>query len=134
MHDSHVAIPLATMTAERVTNLYDLMDSAYDVAEIRQHSGNLNHAPIIDINLRATAGLKQELAQETKRQPYYSVNTTVLRPCSSTRSSRCSRRARASTRRSMSRPRRTRSSGVSRWLMRSTCCSMIGPSSRSEVT
>jgi hypothetical protein len=28
------AIPLATMSAGRVTNLYDLMDSAYDVAEI----------------------------------------------------------------------------------------------------
>jgi len=56
------------MTAERVTNLYDLMDSAYDVAEIRQHSRDLNHVPIIDINPRATAGLKQELAQEAKRQ------------------------------------------------------------------
>ena len=40
--------------------------------------------------------------------------------------------ARASTRRSMSRPLRTRSSGVSRWLMRSTSWSMIGPSSRSR--
>jgi len=28
LHDSQVAIPLATMTASRVTNLYDLMDSA----------------------------------------------------------------------------------------------------------
>lgn len=68
VHDSQVAIPLATMTAERVTNLYDLMDSAYDVAEIKQHSRDLNHVPIIDINPRATAGLKQELAQEAKRQ------------------------------------------------------------------
>ena len=40
--------------------------------------------------------------------------------------------ARASTRRSMSRPLRERSSGVSRWLMRSTSWSMIGPSSRSR--
>ena len=68
VHDSQVAIPLATMTAARVTNLYDLMDSAYDVAEIKQHSRDLNHVPIIDINPRATAGLKQELAQEAKRQ------------------------------------------------------------------
>src|SRR5208337_3893218 len=29
VHDSQVAIPLATMTAARVTNLYDLMDAAY---------------------------------------------------------------------------------------------------------
>jgi Transposase DDE domain/Transposase domain (DUF772) len=68
VHDSQVAIPLATMTAAKVTNLYDLMDSAYDVAEIKQHSRSLNHVPIIDVNPRATPGLKQELAQEAKRQ------------------------------------------------------------------
>ena len=67
VHDSQVAIPLATITAGRVTNLYDLMDSAYDVAAIRQHSRDLNHVPIIDINPRATPGLKQELAEEAKR-------------------------------------------------------------------
>jgi hypothetical protein len=38
LHDSQAAIPLATMTAGRVTNLYDLMDSAYDVAEITAKS------------------------------------------------------------------------------------------------
>lgn len=41
VHDSQVAIPLATMTATRVANLYDLLDSAYDVAEIKQHSRDL---------------------------------------------------------------------------------------------
>jgi hypothetical protein len=30
VHDSQVALPLATITSGRVTNLYDLMDSAYD--------------------------------------------------------------------------------------------------------
>jgi hypothetical protein len=44
------------------------MDSACNVAEIKQHNRDLNHVPIIDINPRATAGLKQELAQETKGQ------------------------------------------------------------------
>ena len=68
VHDSQVAIPLATMTAARVTNLYDLMDAAYDDAAIEQHSRDLNHVPIIDINPRATPGLKQELAQEARRQ------------------------------------------------------------------
>jgi len=28
LHDSQVAIPLATMTAQRVTSLYDVMDTA----------------------------------------------------------------------------------------------------------
>jgi len=68
VHDSQVAIPLATMTAAKVTNLYDLMDSAYDDAAIKQHSRSLNHVPIIDLNPRATPGLKQELEQEAKRQ------------------------------------------------------------------
>ncbi len=68
VHESQVAIPLATMTAGVVVNLYDLMDSAYDVAAIKQHSRDLGHVPIIDTNPRATTGLKQELAQEAKRQ------------------------------------------------------------------
>jgi hypothetical protein len=68
VHDSQAAIPLATMTVAKVTNLYDLMDSAYDDAAIKQHSRSLNHVPIIDINPRAILGLKQELEQEAKRQ------------------------------------------------------------------
>ena len=67
VHDSQVAIPLATITAGRVTNLYDLMDSAYDVAAIKQHSRDLGHVPIIDINPRATPGLKRELTDEARR-------------------------------------------------------------------
>ncbi len=67
VHDSQVAIPLATMSKARVVNLYDLMDSAYDVAELKQHSRDLGHVPIIDINPRAAPGLKKELAMEAKR-------------------------------------------------------------------
>lgn len=48
VHDSQVAVPLATVTASRVTNLYDLMDSAYDAAEIWDKSRALGHVPIID--------------------------------------------------------------------------------------
>jgi len=47
LHDSQVAIPLATMTAQRVTSLYDVMDSAYDAGEIYEHSRSLGHVPII---------------------------------------------------------------------------------------
>ena len=68
LHDSQVALPLATITNERTTNLYDLMDSAYDAPEIKEHSRLLGHVPIIDINPRRTPGLKQELADEAKRQ------------------------------------------------------------------
>lgn len=68
LHDSQAALPLATITNERVTSLYDVMDSAYDAPEIKDHSRSLGHVPIIDINPRATPGLKQELADEAKRQ------------------------------------------------------------------
>jgi hypothetical protein len=51
-HDSQVAIPLATMTAQRVVNLYDLMDSAYDAPIIREHSASLGHVSLIDFNSR----------------------------------------------------------------------------------
>jgi hypothetical protein len=48
LHDSQVAIPLMTMTAQRVTSLYDLMDSAYDAGHIQDHSRQLGHVPIVD--------------------------------------------------------------------------------------
>ena len=63
LHDSQAAIPLASMTADRVTNLYDLMDSAYDAPEIGWHSYLLGHVPIIDINPRDKE-YKEELARE----------------------------------------------------------------------
>ena len=67
VHDSQVAIPLATMTAGRLVNPYDLMDSAHDAAEIKAHSRKLGHVPIIDVNPRRDTALKQELAWEEKR-------------------------------------------------------------------
>src|SRR5207237_1808047 len=48
VHDSQVALPLATMTGQRVTNLYDLMDAAYDTQIIREHSRSLGHQALID--------------------------------------------------------------------------------------
>jgi IS5 family transposase len=52
VHDSQVAIPLAQMTAQRVTSLYDLMDAAYDAPQISAFSRALHHVPIIDANPR----------------------------------------------------------------------------------
>jgi len=53
LHDSQVAIPLATMTTQRVTYCYELMDAAYDAHHIREQSRHLGHVPIIDPNPRA---------------------------------------------------------------------------------
>lgn len=52
VHDSQVAIPLATLSAQRVTNCYDLMDAAYCSPIIRQYSQRLGHVPLIDHNPR----------------------------------------------------------------------------------
>jgi len=66
LHDSQVAIALATMTASRVTNLYDLMDSAYDVPEIKAKSRALGHVPIIDRHPRSVPGGKEAIAAEAR--------------------------------------------------------------------
>ncbi len=43
VHDSQVAMPLMNLTSQRVTNLYDLMDAAYDANAIRAHRESLGH-------------------------------------------------------------------------------------------
>ena len=60
VHDSQVAIPLAMMSAQRVTSLYDVMDAAYCSPIIRTHSRSLGHVPLIDHNPRS--GEKMEFA------------------------------------------------------------------------
>ena len=62
-HDSQVAIPLGTLTAGRVENLYDLMDAAYDSIEIWAHSILLGHKPIIDVNPRRSVEMQEALKQ-----------------------------------------------------------------------
>jgi len=89
LHDSQAAIPLALTTAQRVTNLYDLSDSAYDAPLIHEQIRSLGHIPIIDANPRRDAVRKAELQAEEKRRkllnfPYaedvrYRERTTVER-------------------------------------------------------
>ena len=68
MHDSQAAIPLALTTAQRVTSLYDLSDSAYDAPLIHEHIRSLGHIPIIDANPRRDAARKAESQAEAQRQ------------------------------------------------------------------
>lgn len=68
MHDSQVAIPLATITAQRVTSPYDLMDAAYDVPGILNHSKSLGHVPLVDKNPRGNKALAEELEAESRWQ------------------------------------------------------------------
>jgi hypothetical protein len=48
VHDSQVAIPLMTMSSQRVTHCYELMDAAYDARHILEHSRQLGYVPIVD--------------------------------------------------------------------------------------
>lgn len=52
VHDSQAAVPLSMMSASKITNLYDLMDAAYCSEELKAHSVNLGHVPLIDHNPR----------------------------------------------------------------------------------
>jgi Transposase DDE domain/Transposase domain (DUF772) len=73
LHDSQAAIPLAQITAQRVTNLYDLMDSAYDAPEIHAASRALGHVPIIDPNPRRGGKAAQEAEARAKRCANYQL-------------------------------------------------------------
>ena len=53
LHDSQAAIPLMTLTSQRVTYLYELMDAAYDARAIEAHSRSLGHVPLIAPNRAA---------------------------------------------------------------------------------
>jgi Transposase DDE domain/Transposase domain (DUF772) len=65
VNDMQVAVPLAAMSAQRVTNLYDLMDTGYDCCAIRDHSRKLGHVPIIPFQKRG-AEPAPELAPHEK--------------------------------------------------------------------
>jgi len=52
VHDSQVAIPLMKLTSGKVDYCYDLMDAAYDAAQLWEQSRELGHVPIIDRNPR----------------------------------------------------------------------------------
>ena len=73
LHDSQAAIPLAYMTASRVTNLYDLMDSAYDAPEIWEHSRSLGHVPIIDANPRRDGKETIEIENRARKTANYTL-------------------------------------------------------------
>ena len=76
VNDSQVALPLATLTAQRVDNLYDLMDSAYDAHLIRAKSLALGHVPLIDGHTRRGAEKLEFAPHEAQR---YKERTTIER-------------------------------------------------------
>jgi len=75
LNDNQVAIPLALLTAGRVTSFYDLMDTGYDCEAIRIHSRSLGHVPIIPHQKHGT--VEVEMAPHEKVR--YRERTTAER-------------------------------------------------------
>jgi len=75
LHDSQVAIPLAVTTSERVVNLYDLMDSAYDAELIKAQSRSLGHVPIVDQNPRNS----EKVAMDPAKSIRYKIRSAAER-------------------------------------------------------
>lgn len=67
LNDCEVGIPLMAKSSRVVKNFYDLMDSAYDVPEIKEYSLLLGHVPLIDVHARSTAQ-KAEKEDERRRK------------------------------------------------------------------
>src|SRR5205823_14155666 len=77
VHDSQVAIALATLTAQRVTSLYDVMDSAYDAQEILEHSRGLGHVPIVDPAHRGAQDEERDCARQATTPAYLGRRETL---------------------------------------------------------
>lgn len=75
LHDSQVAVPLAELTAQRVTSLYDLMDRGYESDLIGEHSRKLGHVPLIDTQARGEHSVPMAPHQALR----YRERTTVER-------------------------------------------------------
>jgi hypothetical protein len=57
-------VPLALLTEQRLTSLYDLMDMGYDSQQIREHSAQLGHVPLIP---QRKCGFQQPVMHEQIR-------------------------------------------------------------------
>jgi IS5 family transposase len=75
LNDNQAAVPLAMLTAQRVTSCYDLMDAGYDCEAIREHSRKLGHVPIIN---RQKHGSVEPL-MDPHEKARYRERTTVER-------------------------------------------------------
>ena len=68
------------MSSQRVTNLYDLMDAAYDSPQIHSFSQSLGHMPIIDNNPRRGEKIFMDAATKsrfTERSSAERVNSNL---------------------------------------------------------
>jgi hypothetical protein len=76
VHDSQAALPMAKLTERKVTHLYDLMDSAYDVPEIREYEKGKGRVALIDFNKRRC---KEPLQFDPAEKERFKGRSTVER-------------------------------------------------------
>jgi hypothetical protein len=79
LNDSQAAIPLATMTAARITHLYELMDSAYDAPPIRRASRALGRVPIIAEQARSDQAKKAAMQAERQARKHLNFEPAEAR-------------------------------------------------------
>jgi hypothetical protein len=68
LHDSQAAIPLAIKADKVSKNFYDLMDSAYNVTGIIEHSKSLGHIPIVGHWSKNTQAKLEKETEDKRRQ------------------------------------------------------------------
>lgn len=76
LNDCEAAIPLISKSQQVATNLYDIMDAAYDHVEIREHSISHGHIPIID-KCPHSKTQKNEKETEKKRKKILNFKTAT---------------------------------------------------------
>ncbi len=93
LHDSQAAIPLATQTGQRVTDLYELMDAACDAKQIHEYCTRTGHVAIIDPNPRRDTALKEAVRQDaTAQRAINDRDATAVRYAERTNSERVNAR------------------------------------------
>ena len=73
-----LAIPMAKMTARKVTSFYDLMDAAYDAEPIKKVCESLGHVVIVKSNRRrggAVESMAPDRSDDTMSAPLRNAET-----------------------------------------------------------
>jgi hypothetical protein len=79
VNDSQVAVPLMLATAQRVTSLYDVMDTGYDATAIRDKSRQLGHVPLIPFQKRGSKQIELDPHEKARMRERTAVERVFSR-------------------------------------------------------
>lgn len=68
LHDSQAAIPLGIKADKVCKNFYDLMDAAYNIDGILEHSMSLRHVPIVGVWSKNSEAKSEKEAEDRRRK------------------------------------------------------------------